>query len=54
MSDGELDLRTPMRGGASDEELSELFQHVVAHKPERHYLAEGQKVTGRGMSQIGG
>ena len=27
---------------------------VVANKPERHYLAEGQKVTGRGMSQIGG
>ena len=54
MSDGELDLRSPMRSGASDEEISALFQHVVAHKPERHYLAEGQKVTGRGMSQIGG
>jgi len=54
MSDGELDLRTPMRTGASDEEISRLLHHVVDHKPERHYLAEGQKVTGRGMSQIGG
>jgi len=54
MSDGELDLRTPMRSGASDTELAGLYRHVVAHKPERHYLAEGQKVTGRGMSQIGG
>jgi cyclic pyranopterin phosphate synthase len=54
MSDGELDLRTPIRLGATDEELRDLFRHVVAHKPERHYLAEGQKVTGRGMSQIGG
>jgi cyclic pyranopterin phosphate synthase len=54
MSDGELDLRSPLRSGASDEELVRLFQHVVNHKPERHYLAEGQKVTGRGMSQIGG
>lgn len=54
MSDGELDLRTPLRNGATDEELAALFLHVVEHKPERHYLAEGQRVVGRGMSQIGG
>jgi len=54
MSDGELDLRGPLRAGASDEELAELFRTVVHQKPERHYLAEGQRVTGRGMSQIGG
>ena len=54
MSDGEIDLRGPLRAGASDDELSALFQYVVKHKPERHYLAEGQKVLGRGMSQIGG
>jgi GTP 3',8-cyclase len=54
MSDGELLLRDPMRAGASDEDLERLILHVVAHKPERHYLAEGQKVVGRGMSQIGG
>jgi|SRR5579862_9088518 len=54
MSDGELDLRTPMRAGATDREIAALFEHVVEHKPERHYLAEGQKVVGRGMSQIGG
>jgi len=54
MSDGELDLRAPMRAGATEEELRDLFRHVVAHKPERHYLHEGQRVVGRGMSQIGG
>lgn len=54
MSDGELSLRDPMRAGATDEDLRDLILHVVAHKPERHYLAEGQRVTGRGMSQIGG
>ena len=54
MSDGELSLRDPMRDGATDQELRDLILHVVAHKPERHYLAEGQKVVGRGMSQIGG
>jgi cyclic pyranopterin phosphate synthase len=54
MSDGELDLKPALRGSSPDEEVRELFRSVVAHKPERHYLAEGQKVTGRGMSQIGG
>ncbi len=54
MSDGELDLRSAMRAGASDDDLCDLILHVVAHKPERHYLADGQRVTGRGMSQIGG
>jgi len=54
MSDGELDLRTPLRAGASDSDLAALYEHVVDHKPERHYLAEGQRVVGRGMSQIGG
>jgi GTP 3',8-cyclase len=54
MSDGELDLRTPLRSGADDAALAELFRHVVAKKPERHYLHEGQRVLGRGMSQIGG
>jgi cyclic pyranopterin phosphate synthase len=54
MSDGELNLRDAMRSGASDDDLADLFLHVVRHKPERHYLAQGQKVVGRGMSQIGG
>lgn len=54
MADGEVDLRTPLRMGASDEQIKSLVLQVVAAKPERHYLAEGQKVTGRGMSQLGG
>ncbi len=54
LSDGELDLRTPIREGATDEDLRNLFRHVVARKPARHYLHEGQRAHGRGMSQIGG
>jgi cyclic pyranopterin phosphate synthase len=54
MSDGELDLRAKMRAGAADADLRAMFLHVLAHKPKRHYLAEGQQVCGRGMSQIGG
>lgn len=54
MADGEVDLRTPMRMGATDDDIRALFLQVVQAKPERHYLAEGQKVMGRGMSQLGG
>ena len=54
LSDGELDFRSPLRAGATDDDLRELFRHVVARKPKQHYLHEGQKVHGRGMSQIGG
>ncbi|MCO5297858.1 MAG: GTP 3',8-cyclase MoaA [Fimbriimonadaceae bacterium] len=54
MEDGELDLRTPLREGCDDAFLAGLFEHVVANKPARHYLAEGQKVRNRAMSQIGG
>jgi hypothetical protein len=43
-----------MRGGASDGEIADRILKVVAHKPERHYLAEGQMVAGRTMNQIGG
>ena len=54
MSDGEADLKPALRGGDSEEELTALFRRVVSQKPERHYLAEGQQVRGRSMSQIGG
>lgn len=54
MADGEVSLREPLRAGASDKQIAEIFEQVVRHKPERHYLADGQTVQARGMSQIGG
>ncbi|HWD39898.1 MAG TPA: GTP 3',8-cyclase MoaA [Fimbriimonas sp.] len=51
MSDGELDLKPALRAGG---DVKELFRQVVGQKPERHYLAEGQRTVGRNMSQIGG
>ena len=54
MSDGETNLRDPMRSGATDDELRELVALVVQRKPERHFLAEGQRTLSRTMSQIGG
>jgi cyclic pyranopterin phosphate synthase len=54
MSDGEIDLKPVLRDSDPDDKLKRLFHQVVEVKPERHYLAEGQKVLGRNMSQLGG
>jgi len=54
MSDGEVDLRTALRDGAGDDRLRDLVWQAVHNKPARHYLAQGQTVSARGMSQIGG
>jgi cyclic pyranopterin phosphate synthase len=54
MADGEVDLRTPLRSGASDEEIKELFLLTVRHKPKEHRLEDGVAPIGRNMSQLGG
>jgi cyclic pyranopterin phosphate synthase len=54
MADGEVDLRTPLRNGASDNEIAELFRLTVLHKPLEHRLEDGSAPIGRNMSQLGG
>ena len=54
MADGEVDLRTPMRAGATDDEIKELFLLTVRHKPKEHRLEDGIAPVGRNMSQLGG
>lgn len=54
MSDGEMNLREIIRNGGSVLDVENAFRQVLAVKPERHYLAEGQVPVGRTMSQIGG
>ncbi len=54
MADGEVDLRTPMRTGASDAEIEELIRLTVFHKPKEHRLEDGMAPVGRNMSQLGG
>jgi cyclic pyranopterin phosphate synthase len=54
MADGEVDLRTPLRTGATDEEIADLFRLTVHHKPFEHRLEDGMAPTGRNMSQLGG
>ena len=54
MADGEVDLRTPLRNGASEEEIGDLFRLTVLHKPKEHRLEDGMAPIGRNMSQLGG
>jgi GTP 3',8-cyclase len=51
----EWDLKTPLRAGASDEELTERFRTAVLHKELKHRINErGFVRASRSMSQIGG
>jgi cyclic pyranopterin phosphate synthase len=51
----EIDIRTPMRSGASDETLRHIFQQAMSAKPESHQLCGGGPIrTKRIMSKVGG
>ena len=52
----ETDLRTPMREGASDEEIMGIIRAAINAKPEKHSLESGlfRKCITRPMSRIGG
>ncbi|HXM02473.1 MAG TPA: GTP 3',8-cyclase MoaA [Chthoniobacterales bacterium] len=49
----EFDIKAPLRAGASDEELRQLFLEVVDRKPEQHDFRFNYK-PGRKMVAIGG
>lgn len=53
LADAEYPLRTWLRSGCSDETLIARLRQVVAEKPSRHHLRDGQSCE-RGMSRIGG
>src|SRR5213595_3771575 len=51
----EWDLKTPLRAGASDDELERLLRWAVRHKELKHKINEpGFVRASRSMSQIGG
>ncbi|MDQ3524357.1 MAG: GTP 3',8-cyclase MoaA [Chloroflexota bacterium] len=50
----EVDVRDAMRSGASHDDLLRLLRSGVWRKPWGHRVAEGERNTIRGMSQIGG
>jgi cyclic pyranopterin phosphate synthase len=53
-SRSEIDLKGPLRGGASDEELKKLFLEAVKKKPQGHSMHKDSWDQPRKMYQIGG
>jgi cyclic pyranopterin phosphate synthase len=54
LSDQEIDLRTPLRQGATVDHIKTLIVEGINRKPKRHYLSEHIHPEGRSMSEIGG
>jgi cyclic pyranopterin phosphate synthase len=54
LNEAEIDLREPLRGGASVTELKNLIEKAIASKPSGHRLSEGNRHNGRPFSQVGG
>jgi cyclic pyranopterin phosphate synthase len=54
LREGEVDLLTPLRAGATPDELRKIVLDGVWHKPWGHGLAEGLIPLDRVMSEIGG
>jgi cyclic pyranopterin phosphate synthase len=54
LRDYEIDLLTPLRAGASMEELRQLVLGAVWNKPWGHGLADGEITMNRAMNEIGG
>lgn len=54
LRDDEVDLLTPLRAGAADDELRDLMTQGVWRKPWGHGLAQHIVAESRVMSQIGG
>lgn len=54
LEDDEIDIKKPLRDGASIDELKELMRQAVALKRQRHRLNEGFIAGQRQMWQIGG
>jgi cyclic pyranopterin phosphate synthase len=54
LNEDEIDLREPLRSGASVQELKTLIEKATAAKPKSHHLADGTIHKGRPFSQVGG
>lgn len=55
LTESEIDVKTPLRAGASDSELAELFHAAIREKPDGHTLCQARRPgSRRAMSQIGG
>jgi len=53
-SNTRIDIKTPMRAGASDEEIKRLLIKAIEIKPEGHSLDTRHPISIQSMSEIGG
>jgi len=53
LSDRQVDMKTPLRAGCSDADITDIFLKAVRHKPSAHCLTTKQRIKGQ-MSAIGG
>jgi len=55
LADDEVDIKTPLRSGCSQEDLRCVFQRAIAKKPKKHHDKISERVRClRSMSAIGG
>ena len=54
LNEDEIDLKEPLRSGASVAELKTLIENAIAKKPQGHHLVPGSNHKGRPFSQVGG
>lgn len=54
LQDDEIDLREPLRGGATIDQIMKLVKQSIDSKPECHNLKKGTTANNRSMCQIGG
>jgi cyclic pyranopterin phosphate synthase len=54
LREGEVDLLTPLRQGATEEQLRQQILDGIWYKPWGHGLADGVIPLNRVMSEIGG
>ena len=53
-NDEEIDLQSPLRDGASIEQIKQLIQVAIQNKPYCHQLSEGVTTTKTTMARLGG
>jgi len=51
---GEVDVRGPLRAGATDDDLARLIALAVRQKPREHHMTPGEVACNRQMSRLGG
>jgi len=54
LSDEEIDIRQPLRHGASPEKLKQVIAEAIRQKPGKHHLSQEPGPKKRFMSQVGG